>query len=124
MLTWAAVLVGGAVGAVGRFLVNWLVERRSRPAAWATFTVNVVGSLVLGLFAGLSTALPGWVWALVGTGFCGALTTYSTFGYETVQLLRSGPGGRYRGGLNVLATLAVGLGAAALGWQLGTTALA
>ncbi|GAB3966252.1 fluoride efflux transporter CrcB [Plantactinospora veratri] len=123
MLTWAAVLVGGAVGAVGRFMVNWLVERRSRPAPWGTFTVNVVGSLVLGLFAGLSATLPDWVWTLVGTGFCGALTTYSTFGYETVQLVRSGPGGRRRAGLNVLATLAVGLGAAALGWQLGTAAL-
>ncbi|GIG89027.1 fluoride efflux transporter CrcB [Plantactinospora endophytica] len=119
MLTWAAVLVGGAVGALCRFTVNWLVERRSRPAPWATFAVNVVGSLVLGLLAGTGTALPGWVGALVGTGFCGALTTYSTFGYETVELSRSGPGGRGRAALNVLATLVVGLAAAALGWQLG-----
>ncbi|MEO3927417.1 fluoride efflux transporter CrcB [Micromonosporaceae bacterium B7E4] len=119
-MTWAAVLVGGAVGAVGRFTVNWLVKRRSRPAPLATFTVNVAGSLVLGLLAGAGAALPGWVGALVGTGFCGALTTYSTFGYETVQLLRRGPAGRGWAVLNVLASLAVGLGAAALGWQLGS----
>ncbi|GAA3781016.1 hypothetical protein GCM10022225_81750 [Plantactinospora mayteni] len=120
MLTWAAILGGGAVGAVCRFTVNWLVERRSGPAPWATFMVNVAGSLVLGLLAGAGAALPGWVGALVGTGFCGALTTYSTFGYETVQLLRSGPGGRGWAVLNVLASLVVGLGAAALGWQLGS----
>ncbi|MEQ4300616.1 CrcB family protein [Plantactinospora sp. B6F1] len=119
MLSWAVVLLGGALGAVCRFAVNWLVERGSRPAPWATFTVNVAGSLVLGLVAGAGGALPGWVGALLGTGFCGALTTYSTFGYETVHLLGAGPGGRGRAILNVLGTLTVGLGAAALGWQLG-----
>ncbi|MDG4790889.1 fluoride efflux transporter CrcB [Micromonospora sp. WMMD1102] len=118
-MIWVAVLVGGAVGATGRLTVNWLVERRSRPAPWATFVVNVVGSLVLGLVAGAGTALPGWLGALVGTGFCGALTTYSTFGYETVQLLRDGPAGHRRALLNVLATLAAGLAAATLGWWLG-----
>ncbi|WP_192771940.1 fluoride efflux transporter FluC [Plantactinospora soyae] len=119
-MTWAAVLLGGAVGAVARFGVNWLAARASRPPPWATFTVNVVGSLVLGLLAGVGTALPGWVGALVGTGFCGALTTYSTFGYETVQLAGSGPAGRGRALLNVVATLTVGLGVAALGWYLGS----
>ncbi|MFC6019072.1 fluoride efflux transporter FluC [Plantactinospora solaniradicis] len=119
-MTWVMVLLGGAVGAVARFGVNWLAERNSRPSPWATFTVNVVGSLVLGLLAGVGTALPGWVGTLVGTGFCGALTTYSTFGYETVRLAGAGPAGRGWALLNVVATLTVGLGVAALGWQLGS----
>jgi CrcB protein len=120
MLTWAMVLLGGAVGAVTRFGVNWLAVRGSRPSPWATFTVNVVGSLVLGLLAGVGTALPGWVGALVGTGFCGALTTYSTFGYETVRLAGTGPSARGWALLNVVTTLSAGLGAATLGWYLGS----
>ncbi|MFY1674314.1 fluoride efflux transporter FluC [Plantactinospora sp. WMMB334] len=119
-LTWLMVLVGGAAGAVGRFTVNWLVERRSRPAPRATLAVNVAGSLLLGLLAGTGAALPGWLGALVGTGFCGALTTWSTFGYETAHMLGSGAVGRRQALLNVLTTLAAGLGAAALGWQLGS----
>lgn len=55
---------------------------------WGTFAVNAAGSFVLGALAttGLHTPTP--VMALVGTGLCGALTTYSTFGYETVRLLQ------------------------------------
>lgn len=119
MLTWLMVLLGGAVGAVGRLGVNWLVDRRSRPAPWATFVVNVVGSALLGLLAGAGSTLPGWLGALLGTGFCGALTTYSTFSYQTVRLAEGRPAGHGWALLNVVATLTAGLGVAALGWQLG-----
>lgn len=57
--------------------------------------------------------MPGPVWHLAGIGFCGALTTWSTFGYETVRLAESG--GRRYALLNVGLTLVAGLGAAALG---------
>lgn len=119
VLAWVCVLLGGAVGAVCRFGVVRFVERRSRPTPWATFTVNALGSLLLGVLAGLGSTLPGWLGTLAGTGFCGALTTYSTFGYETVRLADAGRPGRARALLNVAATLGVGLAAAALGWLLG-----
>ncbi|WP_329105850.1 fluoride efflux transporter CrcB [Micromonospora sp. NBC_01699] len=116
------VLAGGAIGAACRFLVDRIATRRlDRTLPWGTLTVNVAGSLVLGLLAGLGSALPGWVGVLVGTGFCGALTTYSTFSYETVRLAGETTYGRLRALLYVAATLIAGLGAAALGWWLGQT---
>jgi CrcB protein len=122
-VTLLLVLAGGALGAVCRFLVDRVASSRLGSALpWGTLIVNVAGSLVLGLLAGTGSALPGWLGALAGTGFCGALTTYSTFSYETVRLAGEGTSGRGRAVLNVAATLVTGLGAAALGWWLGQAA--
>jgi CrcB protein len=84
-VTVLLVLGGGACGAVLRYAVGRLALTRP---AWGTFAVNVAGSLLLGALAGLGAALPGWVGSLLGVGFCGALTTWSTFAYETVTLPR------------------------------------
>jgi CrcB protein len=83
-------------------------------------TVNVVGSLVLGLLEGLADGhrVPENLTLLVGTGFCGALTTYSTFSYETFRLYESGA--RLYAGLNVLISLLLGLGAALVGVAIGS----
>ena len=108
-MTVLLVIIGGAVGAVCRYAAGRLTLDRP---AWATFAVNVTGSLILGLLAGLGAGLPAWVGALVGTGFCGTLTTYSTFAYETITL------GRWWGAVNAAASLAVGIAAAALGFTL------
>jgi fluoride exporter len=79
---WVA--LGAAVGAPARYLTDRALQRLLPGRfPWGTFTVNVVGSFVLGLVS--VTAGPE-VTALVGVGFCGALTTYSTFAYETVAL--------------------------------------
>ncbi|MFC0532933.1 fluoride efflux transporter FluC [Phytohabitans kaempferiae] len=106
-MTLVLVLVGGAVGAVTRYLVRFALP-------WPTVWVNVAGSALLGLLAGLGSGLPGWVGTLVGIGFCGALTTYSTFALETYEL------GRSRRALwNVAVTLLAGIGAAVVGVGLG-----
>jgi len=116
-MTVAMVLLGGAIGAPLRYLTDLFVQsRRESVLPWGTFIVNVVGSLVLGVTAALATgvALPSWVVPLVATGFCGALTTFSTFGYETIRLLEEGS--MLAAAANSLGSLAVGLGACAGGY--------
>jgi CrcB protein len=109
------VVAGAAVGAPLRFATDRIVQSWHRSGfPWGTFVVNVVGSIVLGLVLG-STASPE-VTALVGTGFCGALTTYSTFGYETVQLVIEN---RLLAVANATASVLAGLGAAGLGLAVG-----
>jgi len=107
------VILGAAVGAPVRYLVDRAVQARHDSVfPWGTFAVNVAGSLVLGALAG--GAATGGVFALVGPGFCGALTTYSTFGYETIRLVEE-HAHRYAL-LNAVASVAAGLGAAFLGY--------
>lgn len=113
-MTVLLVALGAAVGAPLRYLADRAVQARHDSVfPWGTFTVNLAGSYLLGLLAGGAQAVPGSVMALAGTGLCGALTTYSTFSYETLRLLTT----RARGlaVLNVLASLAGGLGAAYAG---------
>ena len=91
------------------------VARRGRATGLGTLTVNVVGSAVLGLVLGLAT-VPSWVVALVGTGFCGTLTTFSTFGFDVVRMVEEKVPGRALAYLT--ATLLLGVGAAAGGYGL------
>jgi CrcB protein len=115
------VCAGAAVGAPARYLTDRAVQsRHDSLMPWGTLAVNVIGSLVLGLVTGLTVAhdLPEAVTLGVGTGFCGALTTYSTFSYETLRLLES------RAVLvalaNVGVSLVAGLAAALGGYAVGT----
>jgi CrcB protein len=120
-VTVLLVLLGGAVGAPARYLTDLAVQRRHGGRfPWGTLTVNVAGSLVLGVTAGAVSASggPAWVLTLVGTGFCGALTTFSTFGFETVRLLQERSARAAIG--NVTLSVAAGLGACALGWWVGS----
>ncbi len=116
-MTVVMVLVGGAIGAPLRYLTDLLVQSRHDSVfPWGTFTVNVAGSLVVGVLGALVSGpgTPPWVFALVGTGFCGALTTFSTFGFETVRLIEEGS--ILVAATNALASLSVGLGACAAGF--------
>jgi CrcB protein len=118
-VTALLVLLGGAVGAPLRYLTDLIVQSRHDSVfPWGTFTVNAVGSLILGATAGaVATAGgPEWILTLVGTGFCGALTTFSTFGFETVRLAEEGS--LLEAGLNVGASLTVGMVACVGGWAL------
>lgn len=106
------VVLGAVVGAPARYLTDRLVQSRHTTGfPWGTFAVNAVGSFVLGLVTG--AAADPWVLALVGTGFCGALTTYSTFGWETVHLSRP------LAVANAVGSVLAGLGAAGLGLAVG-----
>ncbi|MCA1983410.1 MAG: fluoride efflux transporter CrcB [Nocardioides sp.] len=120
-MTALLVLLGGAIGAPTRYLVDVVVQsRHDSVLPWGTISVNVAGSLLLGLVAGLTyvSDAPTWALTLVGTGFCGALTTFSTFSYETVRLAEAG---RWRAATgNVVISLVLGLVAVAIGWELGT----
>jgi CrcB protein len=123
-VTVLAVLLGGAIGAPLRYLTDVFVQsRHDGDFPWGTFTVNVVGSLVLGVTAAAVVELgsPPWVLAFVGTGICGALTTFSTFGYETVRLLDEGSVAA--AAANSVASIAVGLGACAGGFAVASTLL-
>lgn len=97
-MTVLLVVAGAALGAPTRYLVDVVVRwwLRSGPddVPWGTATVNLAGSLLIGLVAGTTLTQPSaTLTALVGTGFCGALTTYSTFSVETVRLVERGRAG-------------------------------
>jgi CrcB protein len=111
-MTVLLVALGAAIGAPLRFLTDRAIQSRHDSVfPWGTLTVNVAGSFVLGLLAGLPASAP--VAALLGTGFCGALTTYSTFSYETLRLARTGA--RFYAAMNVVASIVAGFGAASVG---------
>lgn len=115
-MNWVLVVVGGAVGAPLRYLTDRTVQTWHQTLfPWGTFAVNVAGSLVLGVLAG--AAVSSAAYALVGTGLCGALTTYSTFSYETLRLAERGKA--LLAGTYVTVSLLVGLGAVWAGWELG-----
>lgn len=114
LATAAPVLVGlgGALGAVARYAVGELVETDGFPAA--TLTVNVLGTFVLGVltFAGAGSELT----LLVGTGACGAFTTFSSFSVGTVEMWERGDRGGAVG--YALGTLVAAGVAVALAWLL------
>lgn len=99
------IAAGGALGALARYGLAGLVQRHAGPAFPAgTFAVNVLGCLLFGLVAGLATdraALPPSTRPFVLIGLLGGFTTFSTYAYETFELLREG---------DLLGALANGLG--------------
>ncbi|MEW2114336.1 fluoride efflux transporter CrcB [Streptomyces sp. NPDC005474] len=115
-MNWLLVIAGGMVGAPLRYLTDRFVQSRHDTVfPWGTLAVNVTGCLILGLLTG---AAPGPnVQLLLGTGLCGALTTYSTFSYETLRLAEDGAG--LFAVVNVMVSVLAGLGAAFTGVWVG-----
>ncbi|RMI35302.1 fluoride efflux transporter FluC [Nocardia stercoris] len=111
-MTAVLVIVGAMIGAPTRYLVDRGVAARwDTLFPFGTFVVNIAGSAILGAVIGASAGH--LTYALLGTGFCGALTTFSTFGYETVRLAEARA---YRYALaNIVVGVSAGLAAAYAG---------
>jgi len=111
-MNWLLVIGGACLGAPLRYLTDRIVQARHDSVfPWGTLTVNLAGCLILGLLTGaaITGAASPPAQLLVGTGLCGALTTYSTFSYETLRLLQTGA--RFYAATNVIASVITGLGA-------------
>ena len=110
--------LGGFVGSVGRYLVGVLVSPTAAGIPAPTLLVNVVGSLLIGLLAGIGQARVGRdVWHLAVIGGLGGFTTFSAFSGETTALLQAGRGSAAL--LNVGAQVGLGLLAAWAGCVAG-----
>ncbi|MBE3654633.1 camphor resistance protein CrcB [Vibrio navarrensis] len=114
------IALGGAFGACSRYLVSELcVLLLGRGFPYGTLTVNVVGSFVMGLLIAAfeSEMLATEPWRqVIGLGFLGALTTFSTFSMDNVLLMQQGA--FLKMGLNILLNVTLSVGAAWLGFQL------
>ena len=110
------VALGSALGGLTRWGVTAGMARLLGTAfPWGTFTANVLACLVLGAITGaaLTGAAGASTQALIGTGFCGALSTYSTFSFESFRLAEQGA--RFFAVANIAASIAAGEGAVFLG---------
>ncbi|MCC3283736.1 MULTISPECIES: fluoride efflux transporter CrcB [Arthrobacter] len=124
MTFWVFLLLAlaGGVGAAVRFLVDGLIRSRLKTTfQWATTIINVSGSLVLGLLTGLTMerVVPTDLSIVIGTGFLGGYTTFSTASYETVQLIKQG---RYGASfISGVVMLVFSVAAAVLGLWIGAS---
>lgn len=121
VLVFIALALAGGFGALARMVLDGLIKSRiSGGMPWGTITINVSGSLALGLLTGLASAqlLPEAWQLIVGTGFLGGYTTFSTASFETVRLVQER---KWVASLvNALGTLVLATAAAGLGlWAAG-----
>lgn len=114
MIIWIG--LAGMLGAVLRYsLGRWISGSLRTAFPWGTWVINISGSLLLGLLYGWhqSASIPDEVWVIGGTGFCGAYTTFSTFGYETLGLM--GQERYLRAVLYVISSVLLGVAASFAG---------
>jgi len=123
-MTMLLVAVGGALGAIARYLVDfWVVSRGITRVPLGTLVVNVSGSFALGLLVGVlgATGGPDWILTLGGTGFLAAYTTFSTWMFEAARLVQRGAWSAAL--VHLSATVVLGVGFAAAGLWLGSALL-
>src|SRR5437899_6611336 len=118
-LAWVAFVLAGALGAPLRYVVDSVVSARTEGVfPWGTFVINATGSFALGLVTGLALyhAFPSTPKIVLGTGLCGAYTTFSMFTFEAVRLVEEGAiNEAFR---NAVGTLVICAAASALGLAL------
>jgi CrcB protein len=121
-LIFALLSLAGGLGAVCRYTLDGVIRARTAGTTpWGTMTINLTGSLVLGLLTGLAAAslLPDSWFAAVGVGFLGGYTTFSTASVETIRILQER---RWGSGVAVgLGTLIAAVALAGLGLWIGTS---
>lgn len=111
--------LGGVLGTLLRYyLGKWVTSKTGTRFPWGTWIINLSGSMLLGVLSALHTgqAIPEWCWLMLGTGFCGAYTTFSTFGYETITLI--GNGLKRQAAVYVLSSVVIGILCAWLGMRI------
>lgn len=121
-MTWVAIAAGAALGAMLRFATDrYFVSRKGPEVPYGTFVVNMVGSLILGLLTGFILGLAdgktgGWalLTAFLGTGLCGALTTFSGFASQVLELSRNPL--HWRGTVYALLSVTLGFALATVGY--------
>jgi CrcB protein len=119
-MTVVLLALAGGIGAAVRFMVDGFMRQRFKTALpWGTILINVSGSLALGFLAGLLMRgqAPESLFLIVGTGFLGGYTTFSTASLETIRLIQSGRTGLAL--LNGLGSMAASVLAAAAGVGFG-----
>lgn len=118
---FVAVALAGGLGACCRLVLDGIIRARSQgPLPWGTIVINLTGSFLLGVVTGLAAGqlVPGAARMIIGTGFLGGYTTFSTASVETVRLLQQR---RWAAaGLNGLGVLVTATAAAAAGLWLGS----
>jgi CrcB protein len=119
-----AIFAGGSLGAIARAGMGEWLPHETGTWPWATFAVNVAGAFLLGYFTTrLQERLPlsAYRRPLLGTGFCGALTTYSTFSWEILGLARRRE--ILAAGGYALLSITAGMGAAVIGGALAVAVI-
>ncbi len=115
MLTFAVALAAG-LGAVVRYVVDQVVQHRTRgDFPYGTAVINITGSFLLGLVTGLALhhGLGSTATVIVGVGFAGGYTTLSTWAWETLALAETGD--LFEASINIVGSFAAGLAAASAG---------
>ncbi|TBL78978.1 fluoride efflux transporter CrcB [Paenibacillus thalictri] len=111
--------LGGVAGTLSRYYAGkWISAKTGSHYPWGTWFINISGSFILGILFALYARheIPDLVWTVAGTGFCGGYTTFSTFGYETIQLVQKGE--RRKAVIYVVSSVAVGILFAFIGMKL------
>ena len=123
MNTWVAVMAGGALGSLARHFVNIGATRVfGRPAPYAVAIVNVIGCAIIGWLAGAIAVqrlqMSATMRAFVFVGILGGFTTFSSFGLDTLTLVREGA--RTTAAINIAVQVGLGLAAVFAGYAIAS----
>ena len=123
-MTWITAALGGMIGTLARHAVNVAVARSMKPAPYATAIVNILGSAIIGALAGSISSgrllMPAPLRVFVFVGLLGGFTTFSSFTYETFELVRSGQ--IWPAAINVVGHVGLGFIGLWAGFGLGRAA--